>query len=110
MAVKENRCFIDVDLILGTDIEVAPKTIDRPVTVDGTRYPARRYQASSELHPDFEIVVLNPSRNTDEIKELSDVVLTGVEIVNTFSTSVFDKENKRRQAFEVYAKELRVKG
>lgn len=110
MADKQNRCFIDPDIILGKEIEVAPKFVDRPVTVDGVRYPARRFSASSELQADFDIVVLNPSKNSDVITDLSDVVLKGVEIVNTFKGSVFGDKQERRQAYEVYAKELRVKG
>ncbi len=109
MAVKTNRCFIQPELILGKEIEVAPKATDRPITVDGVRIPARRYQASSELHPDFEIVVLNPHRNSDEITELAEVTLIGVEMVNTYKSSVFSEGNSRRQSFDVYAKELRIK-
>lgn len=110
MADKQNRCFIDPELILGKDIEVSPKFIDKPVTVDSVRYPARRFHASSELQPDFDVVVLNPSKNSDVITELTDVILVGVEIVNTFKASVFGEKQERRQAYEVFAKELRKKG
>lgn len=112
MAVELTSVCVNPEVVLGKEIEVAGKFKDSSEMLEGSaRRRVRIFNATSELHPEFEIWVYNAAKNADAIEGIQEVTLSGVRIVNDSELPAFgeEKDKRKRQRYVVVANELRVK-